>query len=82
MKMLKESISEIQNVLSDSVGPMAGFVMKEQMKAAGVDPVSPNKASLIKMVDLIEERCLLRLLTPNEAKATSRKMKEIINRHE
>ncbi len=78
--MLKEPLNSVQNILSESVGPMATFVMKQQMNAAGVDPIHPQKASMLKMVDLIEERCLLRLLTPAQSAATARKMKDVIKK--
>ncbi len=80
--MLKEPLNTVQNILSESVGPMATFVMKEQMNAAGVDPINPDNASMLKMVDLIEERCLLRLLTPAQSSATARRMKEAINKNQ
>ncbi len=76
--LMEDTITALQEVLHEQIGPMAGFVIKEQMKAAGVDPTDPQRIPLIKMIDLIEDRCLLRLLTPAQAAIVSRKMKDLI----
>lgn len=79
--MYKEPIKTMQDILADSVGPMANFVIKEQMKLANVDPIDPSQESLYRMIDLIEERCLNKLLDRSEAKYITSKLKGIVNRY-
>lgn len=76
--MIGKPITTVEEMLAEHIGPMAKFVVKKQMESAGVDTKNPSKQSLNRMVDLIEERCLRNLLSPDDAKITATRMRNVI----
>ncbi len=71
-------ITTIEEMLTEHIGPMAKFVVKKQMESAGVDISSPTTQSLNRMVELIEERCLMNVVSSEDAKKIAAKMREVI----
>jgi len=80
--MDKEPFKTIEDILTDEIGPMATFIMKEQMNAADVDHINPNERSLLRMVDLINRRCLVKLLPPKKARELTSKLREVVKKND
>lgn len=76
--MSEGSLDAIEEILDQNVGTMGQFVLKEQMKAACVDDVDPTKESLFQLIELIKEKCLLKLLSPERATSVANQMKQAV----
>ncbi|MFO7991602.1 MAG: hypothetical protein R6U61_04805 [Thermoplasmata archaeon] len=76
--MSEKSLNSIEELLDENVGTMGQFVLKEQMKAACVDNVDPTKESLFQLIELIKEKCLLKLLSPEKAMNVVNQMKQAV----
>lgn len=76
--MIAPQIKNVGIVLENWVGQMAPFVIKKQMAVAEVDPENPSEKSLYKLVDLIEEKCLVKILDPDKVKEVKVDLKKAI----
>jgi len=78
--MVAPQIRNIEVVLEEWMGPMSKFVLSKQMADANVDPNAPTQGSLVELVDLLEDRCLHKMLSDSKVPAVKEDLLKAIKK--
>ena len=76
--MVAVQIENVQNVLESWLGDMAVFVVKKQMTVAEVNIMNPSQESLENLVELIETKCLVKMIEPSKIAQVRRDLNKAI----
>ncbi len=76
--MVAVQIENVEHVLENWLGDMAVFVVNKQIAVAEVDLMNPSKESLNYLVDLIETKCLVKMMDPSKVAQVKNDLKKAI----
>ena len=76
--MVAVQIENVEHVLENWLGDMAVFVVNKQIAVAEVDLMNPSKESLNYLVDLIETKCLVKMMDSSKVVQVKKDLKKAI----
>lgn len=77
--MTAQQIINVERVMEAWIGSMAALVVKKQVKDADIDLEQPSRVGLEKLIELLEERALTRMMDPRSLGEVRRELRKAID---